>query len=493
MKKNVRVRFAPSPTGDPHVGNIRSALFNWLFARKNNGIFIVRIEDTDRARFTEGSIENILDSLRWLGIDWDEGPDVGGTFSPYQQSYRLDKYHPLVQKLLDQGNAYYCHCPPERLKTLRREQEKKGEFLGYDRQCRDLTKQDRESLLNSTRSRVVRFKMPLAGETVAHDIIRGKLSWKNDLLDDFVILKSDEYPTYHLANVVDDHLMQITHVLRGEEWLSSMPRHLQIYQAFDFKPPSFGHLPMILGPDRSKLSKRHGATSVLEYKDAGYLPEALVNFLALLGWSLDDKTDIIPSETLKQLFSLERITKSGAVFNQEKLNWLNGVYIRQSPKTTLARHLIPFLEKGLPSKVTRPIDPSYIIKIIPLIQERLKTLADAPEMSGFFFQEVLEYDLRNLIQKNMDADLTKLALAKSLEVTKSTTPFTTQNLEEGLRALASELSLSGRQLFGLLRVATTGRSAAPPLFETMETLGKARCLKRLQQARALLDITPVVN
>ena len=493
MKNKVRVRFAPSPTGDPHVGNIRSALFNWLFARKNNGTFIVRIEDTDRSRFTDGAIERILDSLRWLGIDWDEGPDVGGIFSPYQQSYRLDKYHPLVQQLLDQGDAYYCHCPPERLKTLRREQGEKGGFIGYDRRCRDLTEEARRLRQNSENSRVVRFKMPISGETVAHDLIRGKVSWRNDLLDDFVILKSDGYPTYHLANVVDDHLMQITHVLRGEEWLSSMPRHLQIYQAFDFTPPLFGHLPMILGPDRSKLSKRHGATSVLEYKDNGFLPEALLNFLALLGWSLDDKTDIIPSETLKQHFSLDRITKSGAIFNQEKLNWLNGVYIRQSSTKALAKQLTPFFEKGVTSEVPRPIDLSYLLKIVPLIQERLKTLADAPELSSFFFQEILQYDPSSLIQKNMDAEVTKLALEKSLGVTKSTTPFDTPNIEEDLRALANELSLSGRQLFGLLRVATTGRSAAPPLFETMEILGRERCVKRIQQAKEMLDVTPTVS
>ena len=500
MQQNVRVRIAPSPTGEPHVGNIRTALFNWLFARRSNGAFIVRIEDTDRERYTEGAIEQILESLRWLGLDWDEGPDVGGPFAPYIQSQRLDIYHSSAQRLLEQGYAYYCYCSPERLDEVRREQARQGKPPGYDRRCRDLSGEERQRLEASMDRKVVRFRVPLSGETRVHDLIRGEVTWRNELLDDFVILKSDGYPTYHLASVLDDHLMEITHVLRAEEWLSSTPRHLMLYRALDFEPPLFGHLPMILGQDRSKLSKRHGATSVLAYRDMGYLPEALVNFLALLGWSLDDKTEVIAPQVLRQHFSLDRVTKAGAIFNQEKLTWLNGVYIRQLSTEELARRLLPFLEqdpstslraealkaegseRGLPPGVPRPIDRSYVLKIVPLVQERLKTLAEGPELMSFFFQEELEYDSSDLIQKGMDRESTTLALEKSLKVIESASPFEAPTLEEKLRALGAELGLSGRQLFGVLRVATTGRTAAPPLFETMEVLGKERCVNRIKRA-----------
>ena len=487
MQGRVRVRFAPSPTGEPHLGNIRTALFNWLFARHSGGTFIVRIEDTDMARRVEGALENILESLRWLGLEWDEGPEVGGPHAPYFQSQRLPLYRETAYRLVEEGYAYHCYCSPERLIEMRQEQQRLKQPPGYDRQCRDLSHSQRGEYEAQGVTPVVRFKMPLDGETSCEDIVRGHVSFENRLLDDLVMLKSDGFPTYHLANVVDDHFMEITHVMRAEEWLSSTPRHLLIYKALGWEPPLFAHLPMILGPDRSKLSKRHGATSTLEYRDMGYLPEAVLNFLALLGWSLDDKTEIISKEELIKHFTPERIVKAGAIFSVDKLTWMNGYYIRQLSSQELANILSTFLERpngegGLPDEVTRPIDGGYVNKIAPLIQERLKTLADAGEMTSFFFAEELDYDLSNLVQKGMDNDGARLALEMSLKCMESLPSFDVQSLEERLRPLAQELGLSTRQLFGALRVATTGSTAAPPLFQTMEVLGKERCIKRIRMA-----------
>ena len=496
MSETVRVRYAPSPTGEPHVGNVRTALFNWLFARRHGGSFIVRIEDTDRERYEEYALRVILEALRWLELDWDEGPEVGGAHGPYFQSQRLEVYHQAAMELVAKGYAYYCYCSPERLHEMRREQQRKGEPPRYDRQCRDLLLPPAPNLVSAMgqpasesgrdedeeTKAVVRFKMPLSEETGLNDLIRGDVSWQNELLDDFVIIKSDGFPTYHLGNVVDDHLMKISHVLRAEEWLPSTPRHLQLYQALDYQPPLFGHFPLILGPDRSKLSKRHGATSILEYREMGFLPEALINFMALLGWSLDDRTDIMSLDTLVKHFSLERIVKGGAIFDQEKLLWMNGAYIRQLSPEDLAQRMNPYLEQDLPPEIPRPLDQGYLGRIVPLIQERIKRLDESAGLVSYFFQEDVDCDLSTLIQKEMDPENTAQALRQSLEIVESVESFDTPSLEERLRALASELGLSGRQLFGALRVAVTGRTASPPLFETMEVLGRQRCQNRLQQA-----------
>jgi glutamyl-tRNA synthetase len=374
MSDKVRVRYAPSPTGYPHVGNIRTALFNWLFARHNGGSFIVRIEDTDVARTVEGAVEAILDGLRWLGIDWDEGPEVGGKYGPYTQSQRLDKYKAAAKRLIDQGDAYYCYCTPERLEEMRNEQIRLKQPPGYDRHCRDLSVQMGALKWMSGSKRVIRFRTPIEKKTAFHDIIRGDVTFDNSTIDDFVILKSDGFPTYHLASVVDDHEMGITHVLRAEEWLSSTPRHLMIYKALGYRLPEFAHLPMLLGTDRSKLSKRHGSVSIMEYKEQGYLPEAMVNFLSLLGWSLDGQTELLSVKEIIKNFSLTRVNQTGAIFNIEKLDWMNGVYIRNLSVDDLAHRLIPFLEKGLPEEVKRPVSLDYVKQITPLVQERVKRL-----------------------------------------------------------------------------------------------------------------------
>jgi len=346
MNKPVRTRYAPSPTGFPHVGNIRTALFAWLFARHHGGRFIVRIEDTDVARRVEGAVEAILDSLRWLGMDWDEGPEVGGEYGPYFQSQRLELYREAAERLVAQGDAYYCYCSTQRLAEMREEQARRKRSSGYDRRCRDLSDAERAQKEAEGVTPVVRFRMPREGQTAFNDIIRGTVVFENSQLDDFVLLKSDGYPTYHLANVVDDHLMEINHVIRAEEWLSSVPRHKLLYQALGYEIPQMAHLPMILGPDRAKLSKRHGAVSITEYQEQGYLPEAMLNFLALLGWSLDDKTELLSRQELIASFSLERVSKTAAIFNQEKLDWMNGVFLRELSHEELSKKIMPFLRSG---------------------------------------------------------------------------------------------------------------------------------------------------
>ncbi len=479
MNQSVRVRYAPSPTGYPHVGNIRTALFNWLFARHYGGSFIVRIEDTDVTRKVKGAIEAILDGLRWLGLDWDE--------EPYFQSQRLEIYHEAAKRLISQGDAYYCYCSPQRLEEMRAEQVRRKQPPGYDRHCRYLSPEERAQKEAEGITPVVRFKTPLEGQTGFNDLIWGEVVFENSTIDDFVLLKSDGYPTYHLANVVDDHLMEITHVLRAEEWLSSTPRHLLLYDSLDFEPPQFAHLPMILGSDRSKLSKRHGTVSITEYREQGYLPEAMVNFLALLGWSLDDKTELMSCDELVQNFSLERVSRTAAIFNRDKLNWMNGVYIRSLTLEDFTQQALPFLDKGLPPEVKRPLSVDYIRQIMPLIQERARTLAEVTDLAQFFFVEELTYKPDLLIGKNMNQELATKALEVGQQKLKQLEKFDTESLETVLRPLAVELGLKTGQLFGTLRVATTGRTAAPPLFQTMAVLGKERCLRRIEAALAKLS------
>ena len=481
MNEKVRVRYAPSPTGLPHVGNIRTALFNWLFARHHGGSFIVRIEDTDVARTVPGALEGILEGLRWLGIDWDEGPGAGGAFGPYFQSQRLDIYQREAERLVEAGCAYYCHCTSERLDRMRAEQTAAKRPSGYDLQCRELG-------LGAAPGAVVRFKIPSSGRTSFNDLIRGEVSFENALLDDFVLLKSDGYPTYHLANVIDDHLMEISHVMRAEEWLSSTPRHLMLYRALGFAPPAFAHLPIILGTDRSKLSKRHGAVSILDYRDQGYLPEAMLNFLAMLGWSLDDKTEIFTRDELFQHFSVERVSQVAAIFNREKLDWMNGCYIRKLSPEEYAERSLPFLEKGLPPEVKRPLDMGYVKRVLPLLQERTKTLAETaqPEISWFFFSDEIDYPAELLVDKKLGQEATTSLLESALGQLRCQKDFTSAELEILLRALAEALEVKTGQLFGALRTAVTGLTATPPLFQTMEVLGRDKCLRRIEKAIAKL-------
>jgi glutamyl-tRNA synthetase len=461
---------------------MRSALFAWLFARHHGGVFIIRIEDTDVARKVEGAVEGILDGLRWLGLDWDEGPEVGGDYGPYVQSQRLELYQEAAQHLVSRGDAYYCYCSPERLEEMRADQVRRKQPSGYDRRCRELGQEEKGRKDKEGITPVVRFKTPLTGETRFHDIIWGDSVFKNSTLDDLVLLKSDGYPTYHLANIVDDHAMEITHVLRAEEWLSSTPRHVLLYDAMGYRPPEFAHLPMLLGPDRSKLGKRHGAVSITDYREKGYLPEAMMNFLALLGWSLDDRTELMSRQDLIDNFSLERVSKTAAIFNREKLEWMNGMYIRKlSPEDFLGRAL-QSLEEGLPPEAERPLSIDYVRQIAPLVQERVRTLVEIPSLTRFFFVDCLEYDAALLIPKNMDIESTRHALEVSRQQLEGLASFDAESLEGLLRPLAVELELKAGQLFGALRTAVTGQKAAPPLFETMAVLGRGTCLVRIEQA-----------
>jgi len=383
--------------------------------------------------------------------------------------------------------AYLCYCSPQRLEAMRQEQTKRKQPPGYDRRCRHLTREQKAGLEVSGAPPVVRFKSPLEGQTSFHDLIRGEIVFENSTLDDFVLLKSDGYPTYHLANIVDDHSMAISHILRADEWLSSTPRHVLLYQALGWQPPQFAHLPMILGTDRSKLSKRHGATAINEYRDQGYLPEAMINFLALLGWSLDDKTELLRREEIVKHFSLERVSKTAAVFNRDKLDWMNGVYLRNLSLEDYSERAISFLERDLPSEVERPLDTDYIRQIMPLIQERAKTLAEVPQLSEFFFVDKLEYDAGLLLGKLESGQVVKILQATMTKV-EGLGNWDAASLEAVLRPMAEELNLKTGVFFGLLRVATTGRTAAPPLFQTMEVLGKERCLERLKTALDKLSL-----
>lgn len=473
MEGQVRVRFAPSPTGYPHVGNIRTALFNWLFARHHKGVFILRIEDTDQERKVEGAVDIIMDSLKWLGMDWDEGP--------FFQSQRLHMYQEYAEKLVKEDKAYYCFCTPERLDAMRKQQMANKLPPGYDRHCRELTPAQVEEEKRQGKIPVVRFKMPLSGKTAITDLIRGEVVFENSILDDFVLLKSDGYPTYHLANIVDDHYMNISHVMRAEEWLSSTPRHVLLYRAFNWQPPHFAHMPMILGPDKSKLSKRHGATSINEYQNLGYLPEAMINFLSLLGWSLDDKTEIMTVQDIINNFSVERVSKTAAVFNMSKLEWMNGVYIRNLSAASFTERCLPFVESGLPASISRPIDMEYLRKITPLVQERAKTLSEVPQLVDLFFMDKLEIDSAMLTGKLEKAQAIEI-LRKSIKALNDTADWQTEPMEAVVRPLVEEMSMKAGPFFGVLRVAVTGRTASPPLFQTMEVLGKERCMSRLQSA-----------
>ena len=488
MAAEIRVRFAPSPTGQPHIGNIRTALFNWLFARHHGGKFIVRIEDTDQNRLVEGAVEGILDGLRWLNIDWDEGPEVGGPHAPYVQSNRLEVYQRLSEQLLDQGNAYYCHCSREALEQLRRANRESGSYSEEGCRCRIMGRAGAVGEPVSDNERVIRFAMPQEGVTQVHDLIRGDVEWKNELQEDFVILKSDGFPTYHLAVVADDHLMEISHVMRAEEWLPSTPRHLQLYQAFGFQPPEFAHLPMITGPDRAKLSKRHGATAIGEYREQGLLPEALLNFMVLLGWSLDGSTEVVPLQNIIDNFTLDHITKSAAIFDQDKLLWMNGVYIRELTAENLATRMTEYIPRGLNHG-----EQEYLSSLAPLVQERLKRLDESDDMTSYLFGDLApDYDGAILVQKGMDSEGTSAALRVAIDALETSTTendFGHEKLESLLGDLGSSLSLSRRQFFGLMRTASTGRTVSPPLFETMEVMGRGRVLARLGQASQKLGAT----
>ncbi len=481
----VRVRFAPSPTGHPHIGNIRTVVFNWLFARQNNGQFVLRIEDTDRTRYVPEALRAITESLRWLGMDWDEGPDVGGPYGPYVQSERLALYRQKAEELIEKGWAYRCNCSPERLERVRAAQRAQGKPPMYDGHCRNKP----PGAVSPDEPHVIRLKVPREGKTVVHDLLKGEIAFENRLIDDQILLKSDGYPTYHLAVVVDDHLMHISHVIRADEWLPSTPKHVLLYRAFGWEPPVFVHVPLVLGPDGKKLSKRHGAVSVAEFKRQGYLPEALFNYLALLGWAPGegDEQEIFTREELIERFDLRRVKLSPAVFSYEKLDWMNGVYIRNLSDEALLERLIPFWQEAglIPSPVPAE-ELERLMILVPLVKERIKRLRDVVPLTDFIFTEIEPPAPEKLIGKKMTARQSLEALRAAHELLKNLVPFDAATMEPRMRQLAKDLGLKAGQLFTIIRVAISNKKVAPPLFGTMEALGRQKTLQRLAQAEEIL-------
>ena len=487
MTDCVRLRFAPSPTGNPHIGNVRTAIFGWLYARRHEGKFMIRVEDTDQKRRTEGAVESMLDSLRWVGLDWDEGPDVGGDYGPYVQSERLTLYRDAAERLIADGYAYYCYCSQERLDEIRREQQERGdEVIGYDRRCLNLSDAERRRFEAEGISPVVRFRMPDDGVSSLDDVIFGRVEFENRLYDDFVALKSDGFPTYHLASVVDDYHMGITHVTRGKEWLPSVPRHAQLYGALGWDMPKFAHMPMILAPDKTKLSKRHGAASVMDYREMGVLPEGLMNYLALLGWSLDDRTEVFSPAELVESFDLARVSKSDAVFDFDKLIWLNGQHIRMADDDRLADALAGFWRDSPPDFEIRP-EAESVGKIVPLARERLKTLDDAAPLVRFVFTEEISVEASQVVQRGMDSERTEVVLNAAHEGLSELDEFDADSIEGLLRPMAKELDVKVGQLLGTLRAATSGQKVSPPIFESLEVLGRDRTLSRIRDAVAALQ------
>jgi glutamyl-tRNA synthetase len=486
----VRVRFAPSPTGDLHIGGLRSSLFDWLFARHRGGTFILRVEDTDRTRLTPGSLQAILDGHRWLGLDWDEGPEVGGPYGPYFQSERLDLYRVAADRLVAQGDAYRCYCTPERLDTVRAEQTRSGKPQGYDRRCRDLTPAQRAAEEADGKLYVIRFKMPLEGKTVLNDVIRGEIVFENARHDDHVLLKSDGFPTYHLSAIVDDAETKITHVFRGEEWIPSAPRHLLTFRALGYEPPIYAHLPVVLGKDRKKLSKRNGDASVQQYRDKGYLPEAVFNFLGLIGWSLDDHTTIISREQFVQHFDLDRIVKSPGLFDIDKLDWFNGEYIRAMPVEQFVELAIEWLDRDLPPSVSRPIDRGLVERMASEVQTRVKRLDGIAPLTRYLFTPgVPDYDTALLLGKKGDANPASVAalLRLARHTLAACGTWDREALDALLRGTAQDKGIKLGDLLTPLRVAVTGSQQALPMHVNLELLGRDASLARIDDAIERLE------
>jgi glutamyl-tRNA synthetase len=476
---NPRVRFAPSPTGYLHIGGLRTALYNYLFAKNQNGKIILRIEDTDRKRFVEGAIENLIDTLKWAGITFDEGPDVGGKFKPYLQSQRLDIYKTLAEKLVSEGKAYYCFCTPERLEKLKEEQQKqKLPQAKYDKHCLHLSESEIEENLKSNIPFVIRLNVHPNQKIIFNDIIRETVEFDTNNIDDQVLLKSDGYPTYHLANVVDDHLMEITHVIRGEEWLSSTPKHVILYEYFGWEKPVFVHLPLLLNPDKSKLSKRQGDVAVEDYREKDYLKEALINFVALLGWNYGDDKEFYEMDELIEKFSLERVHKAGAVFNFEKLNWLNFEHLRRKPDDEVLKMLRQEINKS--EIACNTCDDEYLLKVIGAMKERVSFVKEYLTKSPYFFKAPENYEEKNL-KKRWNEDSNEL-LVKLLEKFEELENPVKEDFEKALDELATNLNVSKGKLVHPLRIAVSGVGEGPGVYDILSIIGKQETLLRIQTA-----------
>lgn len=470
-KKEVRVRIAPSPTGDPHVGTAYIALFNIAFAKSHNGKFVLRIEDTDRTRSSTEFEKMILESLKWLNLNWDEGPDVNGPYGPYRQSERKETYKKHASELVEKGEAYYCFCPPERLEKLRKIQLASRQQPKYDGFCKNLSAEEITRNLENAKPHVVRLKVPQDGETEFTDLVRGKISFQNSSIDDQILLKSDGYPTYHLANVVDDHLMKITHVIRAEEWIPSTCKHILLYKAFGWESPQFVHMPLLRNQDRSKISKRKNPTSLKWYQSQGYLPESLINFLALMGFSMPDGSEIFDLNTFINNFSTTRINTSAPVFDLTKLDWLNGVYIRSLKMEELTERIINF---GVQIK-----DREKILKLVLLVQERLKKLSEFNELTDYFYKD-FEIKKEMFILKDKTNKDCLDALNEFFALIKESDMQEHKKLEEAMKNIALKNNWRVGDFFMLIRICLTGKKSSLPLIESFSILGKEKILTRIE-------------
>lgn len=479
MTAPVRVRIAPSPTGDPHVGTAYIALFNYVFAKKHGGKFILRIEDTDQTRSRPEWETMIQDALRWTGVAWDEGPDIGGPFGPYRQSERTKHYQEAARSLMDKSAAYACFCTSERLEQLRRDQLRRKVSPGYDGRCRNLSAEEVKAKHDEGLPFTIRLKVPKEGATTFVDKLRGEVTIENHQVDDQVLLKSDGFPTYHLANVVDDHMMQITHVMRAEEWITSTPKHVLLYKAFGWEAPEWIHMPLLRNQDKSKISKRKNPVSINYYKQAGFLPEALLNYLAMMGWTMPDAREKFTVTDMIEQFTLDRISLGGPVFDVKKLTWLNGLYIREMQPAEVVRRIRENV-----------LTDEKLLQVMPLVHERIEKLEDFIDHVTFFFNGDVPYDAEAsaaLVPKGQTPASVAASLEAVLEVIDVMPVLKDHTaMEADMRAVGDKLGLKAKDLFMPLRVAVTGRKATPPLFESMVVLGKERCRRRIRNAIAHL-------
>ncbi len=490
--KKVRTRFAPSPTGFQHIGGFRTAMFAWLFAKANNGDFVLRIENTDQARSVNGATKYIIESLEWLGIDisegpsyedlksideyWEGAPELNGNYGPYIQSERLTKYQAMAEKLINEGFAYRCDCTPEMLEKERNEQMARREMPGYSGYCRTRN-------VSKDSSHIVRLKLPGQFSISFDDSVRGHISWENPPLRDPILLKSNGSATYHLASVVDDTEMEITHVFRGEEWIPTTPIHLFLYDSLGIERPIFSHLSHILGVDGKKLSKRHGAASLNVFREEGYLPEAILNYITRIGWSPGEgeEREIFSIDELVKIFSLKGLSKSSGVYDVAKLQWMNGVYLREISLARFNEFALPLLEKEFVN-----FDRSKWDLVAPVVKDRLKVFNEIPQMVEFLFVENLKRDIDQITSKKIDSEGVRKVLEKAIEKIKNLNDFSIKSLELAIKEIPDELDLKMGPVFIAVRIAVTGKKATPPLFDSMFALGKDKCLKRLEETIKLL-------
>jgi glutamyl-tRNA synthetase len=461
MSREIRVRIAPSPTGDPHVGTAYTALFNYVFAKKHGGKFILRIEDTDQTRARASSEQQIFSSLKWLGLNWDEGPDCGGPYGPYRQSERLDIYREYTQKLVDSGHAYACFCTAERLDKVRAEQKAQNLTTRYDGHCRNLSKDEVAKLKAAGAPHVIRLRVPTDGVTRFEDLLRGELQFDNERIDDQVLMKTDGFPTYHLANVVDDHLMKITHVIRAEEWISSTPKHVLLYRAFGWEEPVFSHLPLLRNSDRSKISKRKNPVSLTYYRRAGMLPEAIVNFLALMGWSYGDDKEIFTLNEMIEVFDLKKISIGGPVFDMVKLTWLNQHYMHKMDEDAF----VDYIREEIFTK-------DYLRRLKPLALERMSRFEQFVDNNAFFFNGALDYKHVEVMPASKDKDAVREMLQQLLEQLDELYDWQNKPLHDVLNAHREKIGWKPKDYFMTIRLIVTGRKDSPPLTESMELIGR---------------------